>query len=331
MRGIHPLSLRGRGLMWAISAGLCPIGSLLMLDFAPPSPAGHPVWFAAFVGGIGIAFGLCSALLISRLVAEPVDQLRKAAQAVAEGRLDVHVPLKRADEFGALIGEFNRMVSELREKERLRQTFGLHVGRKAAEQILARDPGLGGTVQTITVMFVDIRSFTARAAERSPEKIVAVLNEFLRVMVHVVEDRHSGMVNKFLGDGFLALFGAGTDTDTHADEAVQAARAMLVGLGELNEQLTAGGEEAIHIGIGLHTGPAIVGSIGSPERLEFTAIGNTVNLASRIESLTKAVGETVVISEATRAALREATSLKPLPPQPVKGVAAPVQVWALGD
>ncbi len=331
MKRIYPLSLRGRGLMWAISAGICPIGSLMMLDFAPPSPAGHPVWFAVFVGTIGIAFGLCSAVLISRLVAQPVDQLRAAAQAVAEGRLDVEVPLKRADEFGALIGEFNRMVVELREKERLRQTFGLHVGRKAAEQILARDPGLSGTEQIITVMFVDIRSFTARAAHGSPEKIVAVLNDFLRAMVHVVEEHHSGMINKFLGDGLLALFGAGIATPTHADEALHAARAMLTHLHQLNLDLAARGEEMLCIGIGIHTGPAIVGSIGSPERLEFTAIGNTVNLASRIESLTKMVSETVVLSEATRAALQNPTHLKELPPQMVKGVEQPVIVWALVD
>ena len=333
MKGIHPLSLRGRGLMWAISAGICPIGSLLLLDFSPPSPAGHPVWFAAFVGTVGIVFGLCSAVLISRLVAQPVDQLRSAAEAVAGGRLDVQVSLKRADEFGSLIGEFNRMVVELREKERLRQTFGLHVGRKAAEQILARNPGLSGVEQHITVMFVDIRSFTARAASHSPAKIVGVLNEFLRAMVQVIEDHHSGMVNKFLGDGLLALFGAGAPTEAHADEAVHTARAMLTRLEKLNRDLAARGEEAIHIGIGLHTGLAIVGSIGSPERLEFTAIGDTVNLASRIESLTKAVGETVLLSEATRQALREPILilLKELPSQTVKGVDKPVQVWGLGD
>ncbi len=331
MKRIYPLSLRGRGLMWAISAGLCPIGSLLMLDFAPPSPAGHPVWFAAFVGTIGIAFGLCSAVLISRLVAEPVDHLRRAAQAVAEGRLDVHVPIKRADEFGSLIGEFNRMVAELRDKERLRQTFGLHVGRKAAEQILARDPGLSGTIQEITVMFVDIRSFTARAAEGSPEKIVTVLNEFLRVMVHVVEEHHSGMINKFLGDGFMALFGAGAVSDGHADDALHAAQAMISGLRDLNAQLAARGEETLAIGIGLNTGPAIVGSIGSPERLEFTAIGNTVNLASRIESLTKAVGKTIVLSDTTRMALQKAAPLEELPPQRVKGVEHPLRVWTLAD
>ena len=330
LRGIYPLSLRARGLMWAVSAGICPIGSLLLLACAPPSPSANPAIFQLFVGAIGIAFGLCSAVLISRLVAQPVDHLRAAARAVAEGKLDVEVPLKRADEFGALIGEFNRMVSELREKERLRRTFGLHVGAKAAEQILARDPGLSGIERTITVMFVDIRGFTERSAGTPPEKVVSLLNEFLRVMVHAVEEHHSGMVNKFLGDGFMALFGAGGGSDAHADEAVHAACEMLGRLRELNAGLAARGDAAMGIGIGLHTGPAIVGSVGSPERLEFTAIGSTVNLASRIESLTKVVGETVLLSDETRAALRTAVELREHPPQRVKGVAEPVRVWAVG-
>ncbi len=147
--------------------------------------------------------------MVSRLFLEPIDHLRTAAQAVAKGRLNVEVPLVRADEFGLLISEFNHMIAELREKERLRRAFGLHVGRKAAEQILARDPGLGGREEVITVMFVDIRSFTAMSAAANPREIVEMLNKFLRVMVQVVEERHGGMVNKFLGDGFLALFGVG--------------------------------------------------------------------------------------------------------------------------
>src|SRR5205823_5862146 len=124
LKGIRPISLRTRGMMWAISTGICPISSLLLLIFAPPSPGTNPQWFGLIVGAIGIAFGLCSAMLIGRSVAQPVNQLRAAAQAVTEGRLDVQVPLRRADEFGVLIGEFNRMITGLREKERLRRTFG---------------------------------------------------------------------------------------------------------------------------------------------------------------------------------------------------------------
>jgi len=330
MRDIHPLSLRARGLMWAISAGICPIGSLMLLDFAPPSPAGHPVWFAMMVGSIGIAFGLCSAVLISRLVAEPVDQLRRAANAVAQGRFDVQVPLTRADEFGALIGEFNHMIVELRDKERLRRTFGLHVGAEVAERILARDPGLSGSEQVITVMFVDIRNFTARSAERSPAATVALLNEFLGAMVSVVEDGHHGMINQFLGDGFMAIFGAGLERGDHAGDAVAAAQGILRALTALNESLVQRGDKAIAVGVGLNTGPAIVGSMGSPQRMTFTAIGPAVNVASRIESLTKVLGASVLLSDATRTALLEPIELREHPPQAVKGVSEPVRVWSLG-
>ncbi|OLE97777.1 MAG: hypothetical protein AUG75_04150, partial [Cyanobacteria bacterium 13_1_20CM_4_61_6] len=264
LEGIHPISLRMRGFMWAVSASICPIGSLLLLLFAPPSPGTNPQLFGVFVAIIGVGFALFSALLIGRSVAKPIDDLRAAAQAVTQGQFDVEVPLRRADEFGVLIGEFNRMVTELREKEKLRQTFGAHVGRRAAEEILTRDPGLGGTEQIITVMFVDIRSFTARSAHLSPTKAVGLLNEFLRAMVETVEGKHAGMINKFLGDGFMALFGIGKDSSNHADDAVAAACSIQRTLERLNAARQARGEEPVEIGIGINTGPAIVGSIGSP-------------------------------------------------------------------
>lgn len=325
--GILALPLRARGLVWAVSAGICPIGSLLLLSFAPASPEEGGAWFEVFVGTVGIGFGLLTALMISRLVVDPIDQLRAAAQLVAQGRFDVEVPLQRADEFGVLIAEFNRMVRELREKERLRQTFGLHVGRQAAERILQRDPGLGGVEEVITVLFLDIRSFTTRSATDGPQEIVGVLNQFLAVMVRIVEEAHGGMVNKFLGDGFLALFGVGGAATHHADDAVAAARAMIRGLTALNESLTAQGRTPLAVGIGIHTGSAIVGSIGSPERLEYTAIGSTVNTASRIEGLTKSLGCPVLLTDATRSAMASAEGLTTFGAQPVRGLEEPIGVW----
>ena len=329
LEGIHPISLRTRGFMWAVSASICPIGSLLLLLFAPPSPGTNPQLFGVFVAVIGVGFALISALLIGRSVAKPVDELRAAAHAVTEGQLDVHVPLRRADEFGALIGEFNRMVAELRDKEHLRKTFGAHVGRRAAEEILTRDPRLGGTEQEITVMFVDIRSFTARAAGLSPTETVALLNEFLRAMVQTVEVEHGGMINKFLGDGFMALFGIGSGSPNHADDAFAAARSIQKTLESLNADRGARGEDAIQIAIGINTGPAIVGSIGSPERMEFTVIGHVVNVASRLEGLAKMLNLELLISKATRDALRESITLLELPAQPVKGVDQPVAIFTI--
>jgi len=279
---------------------------------------------------VGIAFGLCTAVMISGLVARPIDQLRTAAESVSQGKLDVSVPVARADEFGLLLGEFNNMIRGLKEKEKLRQTFGLHVGERAAEQILKRDPGLSGVEEQITVMFVDIRSSTAQAAAMKPAQVVEMLNDFFRVTVRVVEE-HGGMVNKYLGDGFMALFGAGDSNSKHADAGVFAGREILVALEELNRELAAAGREPIRIGVGLHTGPAIVGSIGSPERLEFTAIGDTVNVASRIESLTKTVGRPLLITAKVRESLTIDFPLEALSPQHVRGVAEPVEVFAWRD
>jgi adenylate cyclase len=329
LRGIHPPSLRTRGLMWAISAGLCPIGSLLLLILAPHPTASNPQMFAIFVGIIGVAFGLCSAVLITRLVAKPVDELRAAFHAVGEGKLDVQIPLRRADEFGTLVGDFNQMVAELRDKERLRRIFGLHVGEGIAEQILARDPELGGVEQVITVMFLDIRGFTTRAAQSNPKTTVNLLNRFLQVMVDVVENEHDGIVNQFLGDGFMAIFGVGSVTSGHADDALSAGRSMLDRLKSLNAQLVAENESPLDIGIAINTGAAIVGSIGSAQRMEFTAIGNIVNVASRLEGLNKGLGTRLLLSKSTRDALQRADELRALPPQQIRGVKEPVDVFTI--
>src|SRR6266480_7045258 len=311
--GVRTLSLRGRGVMWAISAAICPIASLLLLSFAPGTTGHNWQWSALFVGTVGIAFGLCSSIMISELVAKPVDQLRAAAQSVARGEFDFHLPSARADEFGLLIGEFNHMLRELKDKEKLRQTFGLHVGKRAAEQILARDPGLSGVEEEITVMFVDIRSATARAGASPPAEMIEILNDFFRVTVRVVEEAHGGMVNKYLGDGFMAIFGAGDSKSKHAQDAVAAGREILLAVDALNRDLVARSREPLRIGIGIHSGPAIV---------------NTVNIASRVESLTKTVAKPMLITEAVRDRLRDRSGLEELPPQEVRGVRGSVLVFA---
>jgi adenylate cyclase len=185
--------------------------------------------------------------------------------------------------------------------------------------------------EIITVMFVDIRSFTAMTATAKPRQVVELLNRFLRVMVQVVEERHGGMVNKFLGDGFLALFGVGGSLKAHADAAVAAALDMLHSLQRLNRELALEGEAALSIGIGIHTGPAVVGSIGSPNRLEYTAIGSTVNFASRIEGLTKELGTQLLVTESTRSRLNAGVTFVEYPPQRVRGVNGMVRVFSVID
>jgi adenylate cyclase len=149
--------------------------------------------------------------------------------------------------------------------------------------------------------------------------------------VSTIEDDYGGSVNKFLGDGLMAIFGLGGGS-THADAAVQAAGAMLRRLDDLNAALSAAGERPLQVGIGINTGPAIVGSIGSPARMEFTVIGDTVNIASRIEALNKTLGTSLLVSRATRdAATDAARKFRPLPPQQIRGAEGRVEIFTIDD
>lgn len=322
--GARPLSLRWRGLFWAISSSVCPLGSVVLLSFSPKAPGEE--YFELFVAVVGIAFSIYSALLINRLVAEPVDHLRLAVEGVAAGNLDGILLIQRADELGVLAAEVNRMMGELRTAQNVRQTFGLHVGRRVAERLMERDPRLGGVEEVVTVMFVDIRNFTSRSKGRSPHEVVAGLNEFLAVMVDIVEARHGGMINKFLGDGFMALFGAIED-GSRAREAVLASQEMLAALAQLNERMTARGEQPLAIGIGLHTGAAVIGSIGSPARMEFTAIGSTVNVAARVEAMTKQIGQAFLFTEHTHQELNGHLSPVEMGEHVLRGMTEPIRLF----
>jgi adenylate cyclase len=327
--GTITLTLSRRAFMWAISVGACPIATLVLLglvhDAGPQTRT-----FMAVVGALGVAFGLGSSWLMCKLIAEPVIALRDASTAVGRGDLDVHVDLLRADEFGPLIDEFNQMVVEMRNKEQLQRTFGLHVGEAAAKQILEHDPGLGGREEHVTVMFCDIRNFTARCGKAAAAEVVTVLNTFLTTMVEIVEGRHGGMVNKYLGDGFMAIFGAGGEGgDGHARAALAAGRDMLAGLDAVNARVCADGNEQLGIGIGLHTGPAIVGNVGSEARLEYTAIGDTVNMASRVEGLTKDAGVPLLFTDATAQHVGGEHALRSMGERIVKGREEPLTVFTV--
>jgi adenylate cyclase len=158
---------------------------------------------------------------------------------------------------------------------------------------------------------------------------VEIMNDFFRVSVRAVEEEHRGMVNKYLGDGFMAIFGAGDSGSNHACDAVSAGREILRAVKGLNDELAAKGRAPIQIGIGIHSGPAIVGSVGSPQRLEFTAIGNTVNVASRIQGLTKTVGRPLLVTEAVRDRAGDSFKFEELSPQEVRGIDGRVMIFAV--
>ena len=238
--------------------------------------------------------------------------------------------LLAAGVFAGLVGrtlklQFERALAAVSARDRVTNLFGQHVSPQVVDRLLAMGASEQSEMRRVCVMFVDIRGFTAAARDRSPAEVVARLEAVFAILVEIV-DRHQGIVNKFLGDGFLAMFGAPLDDPAAAANAVAAAQDMLRAIEESNP----GSSWPLRIGIGLHIGEAVTGTVGSPRRKEYTVIGDTVNLASRLESLNKDFGSQLLVSDAIRHAAGEAIgAAEPLGPIAVRGYAEPVIVWRL--
>jgi adenylate cyclase len=261
-------------------------------------------------------------LLVTKSVLGPVEDLLEATERVKRGGLDARVPLTSADEVGELAGSFNEMVQGLAEREALREAFGSYVDPEVAERVLEEGELIEGQEREVTVMFVDVRDFTALAERSSPQETVSFLTELFELVVPIIK-RHGGHPNKFLGDGVLAVFGAPERVPDHADRAVAAAREILKAV----ERRFAGD---VRVGIGLNSGRVVVGSVGGGGRLEFTVVGDPVNVAARVEDYTRETGDPVLLTEATRRMLSDPDdSLEPRGEVPLKGKSDPLPVYSL--
>jgi adenylate cyclase len=211
-------------------------------------------------------------------------------------------------------------------RDRVTNLFGQHVSPQVVERLMAAGTSAAGDLRHVAVMFVDFRGFTAGAQSRTPQEVVDRLDGAFAVLVDIL-DREGGIVNKFLGDGFLALFGAPLETSDAAHRAVAAGREMLTAMERINAQTS----WPLRIGIGIHFGEVVAGNIGSPRRKEYTVIGDTVNFASRLEALNKEFGSQLLISAAVREALGadgdDAVSLGEIE---VRGYEQKVAVFQLG-
>ena len=220
---------------------------------------------------------------------------------------------------------FRRALAAASARDEVTNLFGQHVSPRVVERLLEIGAADLSETRQVCVMFVDIRSFTAAARTRGPDEVVARLDAVFEILVDVI-DRHNGIVNKFLGDGLLAIFGAPIDDPLGAANAVAAAREILAAIDANN----ADDAWPIRLGIGIHIGQAVAGTVGSPRRKEYTVIGDTVNLASRLESLNKEVDSQLIVSDAVREAAGDAVGeASPLGALPVRGYAEPVTVWRL--
>ncbi len=230
------------------------------------------------LAGVVLVFGLLVTVLSIRAVVAPITSVRRALLRVGEGDLETEISVYDGTELGLLQAGFNEMVRGLRERERLRDVFGRHVGQEVAAAAADGLVELGGQTRTVTILFVDLVGSTTYATEREPGEVVATLNRFFGVVVAEVS-REGGLVNKFMGDAVLAVFGAPVDLDDHAGAGLRAGRRIAARLAEEVGEVRAG--------IGIATGPAVAGNVGEESRYEYTVIGDSVNSAARLCELSK--------------------------------------------
>lgn len=253
---------------------------------------------AIFVAGSAISMAIFFIFLFSMTLTSPIEKLADMIKLVSKGNFDVkaRAHVKSHDEVGDLAKAFDGMTEGLKERDKVKSLFSKFHGSSVAEDLINKDIGVGGQSKEVVVFFSDIRGFTAFSEKRSPEEVVEMLNEYFGVMVKII-NAHGGVVDKFIGDAIMAVWGAPQSSDRDAHKAVRACLEMRKALSNLNEVRISRGQPPINIGMGLHAGTAISGTIGSDERMEYTVIGNTVNTASRIEASTKAFGADLLISD----------------------------------
>lgn len=284
----------------------------------------EPVLFVAIGGALTVGLGL--PLTVGTALSpslRPIRDLADGTERVAAGDYSQRLPVVQDDDLGALAASFNRMQAGLAERQRLQAAFGTYVDPTLAARLLEQgDDVFTGERRQVTVMFVDVRDFTPFAEANTAEDTVARLSALFEIVVPAVVDA-GGHVNKFLGDGALAVFGAPNDVADHADAAVTAA--------VLIHRLVAerfGG--ALRIGIGINTGLVIAGTIGGGGKLEFTLIGDAVNVAARVEQLTKTTGDAILLTDyCVDALVSPPSGLTDRGSHQLKGKSAAVRVFAL--
>ena len=278
--------------------------------------------------GIGaLVVALAVGVAVAQGVTAPIATLVNGMREVLQGNLGHRVAVRRGDEIGFLARSFNEMTGGLEERARIRDVMDKVVSPEVAHELLARGLALGGELREVTVLFADLRDSTTLGEQLTPTALLELLNAFLSRMGGAIE-RERGIVDKYVGDEIMAVFGAPLDLPDHAERAVAAGLGMVAELRQFNAER--GPAAPLRMGIGIATGTVIAGNVGSSERLNYTVLGDVVNLAARLEALTKEHDVPLLMNETTYAAVATRFPGRCLGTVTVRGRAAPTTLYTVG-
>jgi adenylate cyclase len=284
-----------------------------------------------------IAFALCVLLGISLAIVnryasnlkEILDTQLAAMDDISRGNLDRQVPILSSDEFARVAEKTNQMMLGLKERDFCRSSFDQYVSPEISRKILDDTIAPSGEILDVTILFSDLRNYTAFAEKQSPQAVVEMMNHYFSEMEGVIT-KNGGLVLQFIGDEIEAVFGSSDPDGNHPDQAVAAALEMCEALRRLNAKRRRQGESAIQHGIGIHSGPVLAGNVGSSQRKTYTMLGDTVNLASRLQVLNKELATEILISSQTRERLVPSKAhLRHMGSHAIKGKTERVEVFAL--
>jgi class 3 adenylate cyclase len=310
------------------------------IEGAPGLPAAHQVGLHSLapalaaearvrrvvlvLGALALLFAAGAGVAVARGLAQPVRALVKGARKIERGQFDVRVPVRRRDELGQLGIAFNEMAAGLATKERYRRMLDMVADKRVADELLAGRVTLAGEMRDVSVLFCDVCGFTALTEPMAPTEVIALLNAHMETMTEIVH-AHGGIVDKFIGDGLMALFGAPSSNGHDADAAVAAARAMIAARRTANETTA----HPIDVHVGIATGSVVAGCLGSTNRLDYTVLGARVNLAARLCG--EAGPMEIVLDAGTRERLESDVDLEALPALALKGFRAAVAAYRVRD
>ncbi|EMY13360.1 adenylate/guanylate cyclase catalytic domain protein [Leptospira weilii str. Ecochallenge] len=320
------------GKVWFGSYQKLGFGGAAVISIVPEDKAFEAVYKIQKTNLLIMGIALCLALLIvfffAKTITKPLLHLLQATTEIARGNFKIRISSTTKDEVGLLTNYFVDMGKGLEEREKVKDALGRFVNKEIAEMVLKHELTLGGERKMCAIFFSDIRSFTSISEKLQPEEVVEFLNEYMTEMVHCVNETH-GIVDKFIGDAIMATWGAAKTSDKDAENAINGSLMMREALLKFNQGRGGDKKPIIQIGCGLNYGPVIAGQIGSEQRLEYTVIGDAVNLASRVEALNKPFGTDILITQNLLDHVPDIFNVEKMQSIKVKGKEEPQIIYAV--